>query len=188
LDVMPDSDGESFRLLYETNYQRIAAYVLRRAASPEDAADALSETFLTAWRRLDALPSGEDATLWLYATARRVLSNQRRSAARRHRLRLISQQPVVESADLTDTGIAAEAFSRLRADDQELLALIAWDGLAHSQLGAVLGCSENAAKLRASRARHRFAQEIATLTADLTTSSRIASLSECGTDTGEAND
>lgn len=186
---MPGSDGESFRRIYEANYVRIAAYVLRRAASPEDAADAVSETFLTAWRRLDALPSGEEATLWLYATARRVLGNQRRSAERRRRLsERISQQPVFEHADLTDTGIAADAFSRLRADDQEVLALIAWDGLAHSQLGAVLGCSENAAKLRASRARHRFANEIAALTAELTDHNGITSGRECGTYTGEAND
>jgi RNA polymerase sigma-70 factor (ECF subfamily) len=59
LDVMPDSDVELFRMLYEANYERIAAYVLRRAASPEDPADAVSDTFLTAWRRLDAVPREE---------------------------------------------------------------------------------------------------------------------------------
>jgi len=186
---MPGSDVESFRFLYEANYEQIAAYVLRRAASPEDASDAVSETFLTAWRRLDALPMGEEATMWLYATARRVLGNQRRSIERRRRLRdRISQQPAFESADQTDAGIAADAFSRLRADDQELLALIAWDGLTHSQLGAVFGCSENAAKLRASRARQRFASEIAALSTGLTTTNEIAPRPECATQTGEAND
>jgi RNA polymerase sigma factor (sigma-70 family) len=186
---MPGSDVELFRMLYEANYERIAAYVLRRAASPEDAADAVSETFLTAWRRLDAVPHGELGTMWLYATARRVLGNQRRSTERRHRLReRISQQPGFGSADLAEVGIAADAFSRLRAEDQELLALIAWDGLTHRQLGAVLGCSENAAKLRASRARQRFASEIAALSTGLTTTNGIDTRPECATQTGEAND
>jgi hypothetical protein len=49
----------------------ILGYALRRTTSPDDAADILAETFLTAWRRLDELPSGEEAGLWLYGVARR---------------------------------------------------------------------------------------------------------------------
>jgi RNA polymerase sigma-70 factor (ECF subfamily) len=172
---MRESDVESFRILYEANYERIAAYVLRRAASAEDAADVISEIFLTAWRRLETLPQGEQSTLWLYSTARRVLGNHRRSTERRRRLLdRIRQQPIDELGELTDTGMVADAFSRLRDDDQEVLGLIAWDGLTHRQLGAVLGCSENAAKLRVSRARKRFASEIARLDGQLPISDRVA--------------
>jgi RNA polymerase sigma factor (sigma-70 family) len=182
---MPESDVELFRALFEANYERIADFVLRRAASPEDAGDVVSETFLVAWRRLDDLPRGEDATMWLYATARRVLGNQRRTAARRHRLlERIRQQPVPAAGGLGDTGIAAEAFVRLGVKDQEILGLIAWDGLTHRQLGGVLGCSENAAKLRASRARQRFAAEIERVRPLLT--DQVVSHSECATHIGEA--
>lgn len=158
---MSQFDDASFRALYDENYERIVAYVLRRAANAEDAADAVSETFLTAWRRSDVLPAGVEATMWLYATARRVLSNQQRSGERRRRLLdRIRQQPAPGFASLTETGVVADAFLRLRSDDQEILGLIAWEGLTHRQLGAVLGCSENAAKLRAARARRRFTSEI----------------------------
>jgi RNA polymerase sigma factor (sigma-70 family) len=185
LKVMPKSDVDLFRALYEANYERIAAYALRRAASPEDAGDVVSETFLTAWRRLDGLPRGEDATIWLYATARRVLGNQRRSSERRHRLlERIHQQPVSARRELGEAGIATEAFDRLRAEDQEILGLIAWDGLTHRQLGGVLGCSENAAKLRASRARQRFAAQIDRLRAPL--KDQVISQPECATQIGEA--
>jgi DNA-directed RNA polymerase specialized sigma24 family protein len=44
--------------------------------------DAVAEVFLTAWRRLDAVPEGDAARVWLYATARRVIANQRRSGRR----------------------------------------------------------------------------------------------------------
>lgn len=166
LVVMSQSDVNLFRALYDANYERIAVYVLRRAATAEDAADVVSETFLTAWRRLEVVPQDEeDATMWLYATARRILSNQRRSRERRRRLLdRIRQQPVIAAQALSGVSVAAEAFSRLRLADRELLGLIAWDGLTHRQLGAVLGCSENAAKLRAARAKQRFAAEISNLT------------------------
>ena len=186
---MPGSDAESFRMLYEANYERVAAYVLRRVASPEDAADVGSETFLTAWRRLDRLPRGEQATMWLYVTARGVLSNQRRATVRRRRLLdRVRQQPAFDGRDLTELGVVADAFSRLRVDDQEILALIAWDGLTHRQLGAVLGCSENAAKLRASRARRRFASELLSIGGRAATTEPVGAQPEPATHTGDISD
>ena len=155
--VVSESDVRAFQELYERNYQPITRYLLRRTASPEDAADAVAETFLTAWRRIDVVPAGEEGTMWLYVTARHVLHNQRRSSGRRRRLLdRIRHQPTLLVDDQPDADVVADAFSRLRPGDQEVLALIAWDGLTHRQVGSVLGCSENAAKLRAARARERF--------------------------------
>jgi RNA polymerase sigma-70 factor (ECF subfamily) len=44
--------------------------VLRRTDNADDAADVIAETFLTAWRRLDEIPAGDQARLWLYGVAR----------------------------------------------------------------------------------------------------------------------
>lgn len=43
--------------------------MLRRSKSPEDAADVLVETYLIAWRKLDAVPRGDEARLWLFGVA-----------------------------------------------------------------------------------------------------------------------
>src|SRR5690242_18532311 len=77
----PDDDrGTRFDQLFAAHYGAVRAYVVRRSgAAPGD--DVLSETFLVAWRRLDAVP--EDGLPWLLGVARRVLANQRRGAARR---------------------------------------------------------------------------------------------------------
>src|SRR5256714_11167773 len=77
--------SERFRSLYEANYHLILGYALRRADAA-DAADVVAETFTTAWRRLRDVPEGEEARLWLYGVARRVLANQRRAERRRLRL------------------------------------------------------------------------------------------------------
>ena len=68
---------ERFTELYEESAPALLAYALRRTASSEDAADAVAETFGIAWRRFDQLPQGESSVLWLYATARRVIANQK---------------------------------------------------------------------------------------------------------------
>jgi len=74
-----------FRALYEANYDVILGYALRRTLHA-DALDVVAETFTVAWRRLERVPGGDEARLWLYGTARRVLANHERAAQRRARL------------------------------------------------------------------------------------------------------
>src|SRR5918996_6285786 len=83
---MAESEGERnrrFDSLFASYSSDIVAYCHWRAGSASDAQDAVAEVFLTAWRRLDDVPAGDGARVWLYATARRVIANQRRSAHRR---------------------------------------------------------------------------------------------------------
>ncbi|HEX6652604.1 MAG TPA: sigma factor, partial [Thermoleophilaceae bacterium] len=77
--IVEPNRGERFERMFRDSYPLVRAYALRRAA-PEGAQDVVAETFLVAWRRLEDVP--EDPLPWLYGAARRVLANQRRSAAR----------------------------------------------------------------------------------------------------------
>lgn len=154
-----------FQQMYESNHAALAAYALRRASGPEDAADVVAETFAVAWRRIRQVPPGRDATLWLFGTARRVLANQRRGERRRARLSLRlraqpqrSQAAAEESAG--DLALAKLALRRLPVAQRDLLGLVAWEGLSTVELAAVLGCSQNAAKIRLHRARRAFLSEL----------------------------
>jgi RNA polymerase sigma-70 factor (ECF subfamily) len=49
-----------------------------------------------------------------------------------------------------------EALGELRPLDKEVLLLVVWDGLAHAEAAAVLGCSVNAIALRMKRAKSRL--------------------------------
>jgi DNA-directed RNA polymerase specialized sigma24 family protein len=60
------SEGERerkrrFEALFAAHSPDIVAYCGWRADSTSDAQDAVAEVFLTAWRRLDALPEGDAA-------------------------------------------------------------------------------------------------------------------------------
>ena len=139
----------------------IVSYCGWRAPSASDAQDAVAEVFLTAWRRLDQLPEGDAARVWLYATARRVIANQRRSSRRRvalqERLALEAaarpQEP--PSPDGEETLVHA-ALRRLGPRDREVLLLAEWEGLSPAQIAGVMGCLTVTARGRLHRARRRF--------------------------------
>jgi RNA polymerase sigma factor (sigma-70 family) len=150
-----------FDALFASYSSDIVAYCGWRAGSPSDAQDAVSDVFLIAWRRLDRVPAGEAARVWLYAAARKVIANQRRSRRRRvalqARLELeaVSARPDPPALDHEETRVH-EALQRLGARDREVLLLAEWEGLSAAQIGAVVGCLTVTARGRLHRARQRF--------------------------------
>lgn len=157
------TDRERFEELFERCYDALMAYAVRRTPSAEDAADVVSDTFTTAWRRIGELPPGDEARLWLYGTARRTIRNQRRGVRRREALdeRLLVHARIAHSRsrpaapDGPDGDLVA-AMARLSDADQELLRLVAWEGLDGTQVAQVLGVSPTAARVRLHRARQRL--------------------------------
>lgn len=152
---------ERYELLYRELYAPISGYVLRRVANPEDAAEAIAETFVVLWRRLDDCPAGEEARPWLFGVARRVLANQRRGERRRSALaeRLtaaLDPSGAVAVVAPGSDGRVARAFETLSEADREILALLAWEGLTREELSVALGASRPVVRLRLHRARRRF--------------------------------
>lgn len=134
----------------------IAAYCGWRAGSPSDAQDAAAEVFLTAWRRLDEVPQGDAARVWLYATARKVLANQRRSSRRRAALHeRLAREPAAPESRREDT-LVHEALHRLGQRDREVLLLAEWEALSPAEIARVVGCLPVTARGRLHRARRRF--------------------------------
>jgi RNA polymerase sigma-70 factor (ECF subfamily) len=97
----------------------------------------------------------------LYATARRVIANQRRSNRRRvalqERLALeaASRPQELPESDREETLVHA-ALRRLGPRDREVLLLAEWEGLSAAQIATVLGCLTVTARGRLHRARRRF--------------------------------
>jgi RNA polymerase sigma-70 factor (ECF subfamily) len=159
------SRAARFTALYDACYHRVLGYA-RRRCSPDEAADVVAETFTIAWRRFDEVPDGEPALYWLYATARRVLANHRRTQRRRANLvSVLEGQPVTGwgAPPTPESRRVAAAFARLREDDRELLLLVAWEELDAAAVARVLRCSVNAARIRVHRARRRFGHALASV-------------------------
>ncbi|WP_433220056.1 RNA polymerase sigma factor [Microtetraspora malaysiensis] len=175
---MVDQRLARFEAVYAEAYGQITAYAARRCDSPQDAADVVAETFTIAWRRIDELPPGEEAVLWLYGVTRNVLANHRRGEVRRQAR---SVELDAEMADLygdpSASGVELTAivqvFRALPDDDRELLSLVAWEGLDRQEIATALGVSRNAVRIRLHRARRRFSRALAEADVRLTPESRL---------------
>ncbi|MER5323244.1 RNA polymerase sigma factor [Streptosporangium roseum] len=157
----PPGARDRFEAIYNAHYPAIHQYAARRTDSPEDTADVMSETFLTAWRRIADVPDGDAARLWLYGVARRVMANQRRGHSRRAGL----AERLKDESSATRPGPdgldrVREAFGDLPVRDREVLALAFWEGLTGPEIGKVLGCTATAARIRLHRARRRLAKAL----------------------------
>ena len=150
--------------LYTRHGRDVLAYALPRSASPEDAADVVAETFLVAWRRARDIPARDEARLWLFGVARRVLANQRRGERRRTRLgeRLREELPAIAATQPGPEGGGAvlRALAELSESDRELLLLAGWDELEPAQIARVLEISAVAVRTRLHRARARLRRQL----------------------------
>src|SRR5436309_11328259 len=118
-------DRERLEALFADHAAAVRAYALRRADAAT-ADDIVSEVFVVACRRLDAVPS-DNALPWLLGCARRVLANQQRGGRRREALghRLASAAPRPEAGPPpSPDGVLARALAALSEGDRELLMLV----------------------------------------------------------------
>lgn len=156
-------DQERFRALYDRHHPAIIAYFVRRIGS-QDAPDAADEVFSIAWRRFTRVPPEEQALRWLYGVAHNVLANRRRGERRTNRLlaRLGGQRqpdllgPEPQVLRNLEGQHVIEVLGLMRPDDQELVLLSYWEGLSHSEIGELLGCSKSAVDARMHRALERM--------------------------------
>jgi RNA polymerase sigma factor (sigma-70 family) len=155
-------DAESrFRALFNTAYPALRRYARHRGLTGADSDDLVAGTLEIAWRRLDDVPV-DDPMPWLYVVARNLLRNQTRKDTRRTEILARTPPPgppPVEPSDLAPDELRA-ALSMLSEDDQEVLRLIAWDGLTPGQAAVVLDCTAIAVRSRLHRARNRLAAQL----------------------------
>jgi RNA polymerase sigma-70 factor (ECF subfamily) len=150
--------------LFAAHHDAVWRYAVRRTGYGP-AEDVVAETFLVAWRRIDAVPDHELA--WLLGVARKVIANQLRGQRRQASLsvRLAHEPDIARDFPGHDQDVPAHelltALASLSERDQEALRLVYWDGLAPSQAARALGCSAVAMRVRLHRARARLGRVLA---------------------------
>jgi RNA polymerase sigma factor (sigma-70 family) len=158
-----DQERAAFEDLFRDTRVDLLGYVARRSSSPEDAADVLAETYLIAWRKLDAIPRGERSRLWLFGVARKLLLRGAGRARAHHDLvdRLANE---LHAAPPPHAPVENEALrlalASLPEKEREILTLTAWEGLRPAEIAAVLGTSANVVRVRLHRARARVRRQL----------------------------
>lgn len=153
----PDPDRrECFNALYQRHYVDVLRYAWRRVGA-DDAEDVAHDTFTVAWRRLEEIPGSAELP-WLYKTAGNLIRNRRRQVER-DAVIMTALPPSGEpdhAEAVHDRQAALQMLASLGDSDQELLRLVAWEGLDASQVAEVLGCRRAAVHLRLHRLRKRL--------------------------------
>jgi RNA polymerase sigma-70 factor (ECF subfamily) len=152
-----------FEAMYRTHGGAVRGFVHRRVrAAVGD--DVVADVFVIAWRRMEEAPS--DELSWLLGIARGVLANRRRGEARQNalhdRLAASAVTTTEQEPDVFDRESSLmKALGSLNRLDQEVLLLVAWDGLDRAQAGAVLGITTGLFSVRLHRARRRLRRAFA---------------------------
>lgn len=158
-------DHAAWERIYRAIYPRLRGYAAQHVGS-DTADDIVSETMMRAVASIDRFrwtAAGIDP--WLFGIARRVVADHHRRTGRlRRRSRAVaSPAPALpaDAAELADEHAAVrDAFSRLSADDREVLELRVIAGLTPDQVAVVLGKRPGAVRVAQSRALSRLRQRL----------------------------
>ncbi|MGN7188648.1 RNA polymerase sigma factor [Microbacterium enclense] len=153
--------ASAFDDLIRQNEDDLSRYFQRRLLDGADAADAFGELLLTAWRLRRKIPADPVAgRMWLFATARNVMLNSRRTATRRSAAvqRLADEMRSLAATFPPDDELMdlRGAIAALPADDAELVRLVYWDGLRSHEAAQVLGLNPSTARSRLSRVKQHL--------------------------------
>ncbi|MGB8860785.1 MAG: sigma-70 family RNA polymerase sigma factor [Ilumatobacteraceae bacterium] len=161
-------DHAAFDVLYRRHARSVAVVVASRVSGQEDKADAVQETFLRAWKRLDTLRDPEQFLPWLYAIARNMATSTGRSKTRGATVELIPDAAAAptsvgpeELAELADLSrAAAGALVVLSHRDATVITMATSLGFGPAEIAAALGISEGNAAVILHRARARLRREL----------------------------
>jgi RNA polymerase sigma factor (sigma-70 family) len=159
-------DPEAFREFYDRYAVWIRSWFVRHTGSEPASLDLTAETFAQAWhssRRFRDLADGSGAP-WLFGIARNLLrqyhKHNRIESAARERMGLPVMSAECEDYERVDERSEASALAplvrhavrALPADQRRALELRIVHQLPYEAVAGRLGCSQNAARLRVSRA------------------------------------
>ena len=165
-------DSRAFRKVFEIYRDRVYALCRNMAGNEEDAEDLTQESFVWAFKNIGSFRAESAFGTWLYRIAsNRCLGELRKRKPRFQSVEVMEEQNVVA---LTATGpdpeqqlVRKEMVQRVEAavaelpESQRLIFVMGTQmGMRYREVGEIVGCSEDAVKVRIHRARKRVRDAI----------------------------
>jgi RNA polymerase sigma-70 factor (ECF subfamily) len=160
-----DGNTEAFGLLFKRHKDRLWAVALRVTCDPDDAADALQDAMISAFRRAGDFRGESAVTTWLH----RIVVNAALDLLRRRSSHSVGwsgdpdELPVTEPWQATDSAAATEsrldidaAMRTLPPPQRAALVLVDMLGYPVADVALILDVSEGTVKSRCARGRTRL--------------------------------
>ncbi len=169
-------DHEAFGVLVHRHRDRLWAVALRTLGDREEAADALQDALVSAFRAAHTFQGRSAVTTWLHRIVVNACLDRARRAAS-HRTRPLDEQPSLESAlghgEAADAPVergelrreVATALASLPAEQRAALVLVDMHGYPVAEAAAILGVPTGTVKSRCARGRARLLPQMAHLRA-----------------------
>lgn len=152
--------------MFARHRDRLWAVAIRTLGDPEEAADALQDAMISAFRRAGSFRGDSAVTTWLHRiVVNAALDRMRRRSARptvggdEEVLDSLAsdRSPVSDPSGATDTQLdVMDALRHLVPDQQAALVLVDMLGYSVADAAGVLGVSEGTVKSRAARGRAKL--------------------------------
>jgi RNA polymerase sigma-70 factor (ECF subfamily) len=153
-------ERDAFAELVRRHRDRLWAVALRTLADREEAADALQDALLSAYRSADRFRGDSAVTTWLH----RIVVNACLDRARRRHARpavaladLPSFEPTAAEHDPDTAREVYAALAQLPAEQRIPLVLLEMQGYSVAEIAELLGVPEGTVKSRCARGRARLA-------------------------------
>jgi RNA polymerase sigma-70 factor, ECF subfamily len=154
-----ESDNKTaFNRLYELHSSYVYNVCIGILGNPDDARDAMQDTFVQLFRSLQKIRERDVHRTWLY----RVAVNKCMDFLRRNRKSedIASLDWVAFSQESSQDGVielqVRQAVLKLRPDYRVVIVLFYFEQLSYSQIAESLGCTHNQVRIRLHRARKAF--------------------------------
>jgi RNA polymerase sigma-70 factor (ECF subfamily) len=159
-------DRLAFGVLYDRFHPAVYRLALARLCSPEDAEDAVSETFLRAWRSIERYQwTGAPFLSWLLAIAHTQVLTARRTKARRPATAMADVPEVAERGPAPQAQEHAELrlearrmLESLPEDQRIVLTLRFYGGMSAEEIGERIGKPAGSVRQIQMRALERLAR------------------------------
>lgn len=152
-------DPVAFDELVRRHRDRLWAVALRTLGDREEAADALQDALLSAYRNAGRFRAEAAVTTWLH----RIVVNACLDRVRRRQARPtvplsgVAAAPAVAATDSDTVLDVRAALARLPAEQRAALVLVDIQGYGVAEAAAILGVAEGTVKSRCARGRARLA-------------------------------
>lgn len=163
-------DREAFGELFARHRGRLWAVALRTTGNPEEAADALQDAALSAFKAADSFRRDSAVGTWLYRiTVNACLDRLRRQAARPtvhypDPDSSVWRQATADPVDMAEQRelrlMLEQALASLPTDQRAAVVLVDVQGLAVEEAAAVLGVPAGTIKSRCARGRAKLAARL----------------------------
>lgn len=150
-------DTTAFDLLYERYSGYVYNTCLGMLGDPDDARDAMQETFVQVYRSLSGFRGQSAFCTWVYRIAiNKCLDMVRRKP--RHRTEPLDwfREAAAPTRDHTIEQKVRQTILRLKPDQRAVLVLFHFQQLSYTEIAEALGCSLDLVRTRLHRARKAF--------------------------------